>query len=190
MSKHTSSAICFRLPPGRDTRQIEVLLIQERHDRNGAKENGQWELPGGKCCRFKNKGEGCCPEQPEDTIRREWDEEVGGKIVIIRLLDTHHRRNFDNGVPYIWNVYLVRPLSPPMEISEEEGRQIKWFQVLEMPKNTFYSHRSEATEAFAFVRCNKSIERHHYIYPESNGCPHIKEHTSHLHSNKYANDSK
>lgn len=165
MSKHSCSGICFRIPPDKNLLETEVLLVFEKHKKSDPKENGHWELPGGKCCSFKNeKGSDCCLEAPDDTMRREWREEVGVETKIFQRLDTIKKLNPEGKHPYTWYLYLVHTETPPTKISvaSEEHSSPCWFKIRDFPASLFDSHRGAISSAFARLRIDPNLRRNYF----------------------------
>ncbi len=90
-------------------------------------------------------------------MAREWGEEVGGTIRIVKEVRADHRKSPISGEPFIWYVYLVEILELPTvnEVTLAGEQSPQWWPVQNLPENLFPSHRSVICRTFAYVSFNK-----------------------------------
>lgn len=93
----------------------QVLLVKRDNPRF-------WELPGG----------GMAPgETPEETVRREVQEETGVHVEIVELLGWYERTGFR---AHRSPVYVCRPQSGPPQSQDDDTVQVRYFNLHTLPR--------------------------------------------------------
>jgi 8-oxo-dGTP diphosphatase len=125
MKKYTGKTSTAIIPMGNDT----ILLIK----RNTKPFVGYWALPGGRM----DPG-----ETVEQTIVREVKEETGLDVAIVRVIGEYVEKGVKDDVEYEYypTCFLVRVVGGEIKRQESEIREVKAFQLGELPMPLAFEH--------------------------------------------------
>lgn len=123
MSNHKNKIIVIGLIEDSEGK----ILLQKRNDPSVPEGDGKWEFPGGTVE---------IGENPEDTLKRECEEEIGCEVLIEKLLPQKQFRSWQtsNGLVSVEvGCYICKIKEGKIpKISNEEVSEIKWFSEAEI----------------------------------------------------------
>lgn len=106
----------------------EVLLVQRGREPH----KGQWSLPAG----FMEFG-----EHPEDTLRREIQEETGMEVTGSEFLDIKQGLDDPRAPGQLVFFYRVGAMGEPTLNDPEENLDIRWWPIDALPQIAWGTHR-------------------------------------------------
>lgn len=124
----------------------KILLVK----RDTPPFKGFWALPGGRAEP---------DEKVEQTIVREFKEETGLDVKIIRKIGEYHEQGIQEGAEYNYYpaCFFVRVVGGGIKRQESEIKAIRLFNFEEIPKNLAFVHNNMVGDFFSWR--NSQVEK-------------------------------